>query len=64
MACPGIGAAFGEGDEMAFDFNASVVTNTTKKQELRGAAVPRERADIVAAGGFLEVLKVAAAAGR
>jgi 3-isopropylmalate/(R)-2-methylmalate dehydratase small subunit len=57
MICPGISAAFEEGDELELDFDRAVVKNLTRGTELSGSPLSPDLINIVQQGGILAVLQ-------
>ena len=57
MACKGVAALFGEGDQLQLDFEKALVKNLTTGKELRGPALSPDLIKIVQAGGILALLK-------
>lgn len=57
MECPGVAAAFEEGDIAEVSFERATVTNTRTGVSLSGRAVPTELRAIVAAGGLFPLLE-------
>jgi 3-isopropylmalate dehydratase small subunit len=57
IACPGVYAAFGDGDQLELSVEAARVRNLTTGVELQGRTWTPDMLAIVAAGGLLEVLK-------
>jgi 3-isopropylmalate/(R)-2-methylmalate dehydratase small subunit len=62
LVCPGVSAAFKEGEDLELDFENSTVRNLSQGTELKGAALPADLVNIVNSGGILEVLKQEVAA--
>ena len=57
LACPGIGAACEEGDEVEFDLETGLVRNLTREIELSAPPYTADMLDIVRRGGLMEVLR-------
>jgi 3-isopropylmalate/(R)-2-methylmalate dehydratase small subunit len=57
LECPGVVAAFAEGDEAAFDLEAGTVRNVTRGLDLQGRPWAPEMLQIAAAGGLIEQLR-------
>lgn len=57
MECPGIDAAFEEGDIAEVSFEAGTVVNTRTGTHLSGRPIPAELRKVVAAGGLFAVLE-------
>lgn len=57
VVCPGVSAAFEDGDELELDVVSARVRNTTRGVELEGVPYTAEMLEIVEKGGLLEVLK-------
>jgi 3-isopropylmalate dehydratase small subunit len=57
VACPGVHDAFADGDELELVVREALVRNPGRGIELQGRPWTPDMADIVAAGGLLEVLK-------
>ena len=57
VACPGVHDAFADGDELELAVREAPVRNRGSGVELQGRPWTPDMADIVAAGGLLEVLK-------
>jgi 3-isopropylmalate dehydratase small subunit len=57
VACPGVHDAFADGDELELAVREALVRNPGRGIELKGRPWTPDMADIVAAGGLLEVLK-------
>ena len=57
IACPGVLDAFADGDELELAVREARVRNIGRGLELQGRPWTSDMADIVAAGGLLEVLK-------
>jgi 3-isopropylmalate/(R)-2-methylmalate dehydratase small subunit len=62
-ACPGIHAAFKDGDEFDVDTNSEIVKDLTSGKNLRAEALPPNIQHILKQGGLVEVTK-AKLAGR
>lgn len=54
--CPGVSAAFKEGDEAQVDFEAFTVTNLRGGQALKAAPIPERLLTITRAGGLYEFM--------
>jgi len=54
--CPGVGAAFDEGDVARIDFMSGKVENVTRGTTLQGKPLERLLAEIVVAGGVIPML--------
>ncbi len=57
LACPGVGAAFSEGDGIELDLASGLVRNVRSAAELRGEPLPPEMREILAGGGMLAALR-------
>ena len=57
LACPGVAAAFDDGDELEVDLATATVRNLGRGTTLTGQRWTDDMAAVVAAGGLLEVLK-------
>jgi len=57
LACPGIRAICGDGDEVEFDLASGEVRNLSRGVTLRGRPYTRDMLEIVERGGLLEVLR-------
>ncbi len=57
LACPGIGAACEDGDEIEIDIRSGVVRNVTRGAVLQARPYTEDMLAIVEQGGLLEVLK-------
>lgn len=57
IACPGVRAAFEEGDEIELDVESAVVRNLSRGTELHGHPYTDDMLEIMRRGGLLEVLK-------
>jgi len=57
MECPGVAAAFEEGDVAVVSFEQATVTNARTGVSLTGRAIPPELRIIVAAGGLFPLLE-------
>ena len=58
VACPGVRDAFADGDELELAVREARVRNVGRDIDLQGRPWTPDMAEIVAAGGLLEVLKV------
>jgi len=56
LECPGVSAAFKEGDEAQADFDAFTVTNLRSGQALKAAPIPERLLNITRAGGLYEFM--------
>ena len=56
MECPGVAAAFEEGDPAEVSFDESVVINKRTGARLAGRPIPAELRAVVAAGGLFPLL--------
>ena len=59
LACPGVAAAFENGDRAEVDLASGEVRNATSSSVLRGEPLPPEMREILGAGGILAALAVA-----
>jgi 3-isopropylmalate/(R)-2-methylmalate dehydratase small subunit len=57
MECPGVDAAFQEGETAEVDFDASVVRNITCGVTLQGRPIPPQLMELVKAGGIYPLLE-------
>ncbi|HEY7655685.1 MAG TPA: 3-isopropylmalate dehydratase [Burkholderiales bacterium] len=57
MECPGVDAAFQEGETAEVDFDASVVRNVTRGVTLQGRPIPPQLMELVKAGGIYPLLE-------
>ena len=57
MECPGVDAAFQEGETAEVDFDASVVRNITRGVTLPGRPIPPKLMELVKAGGIYPLLE-------
>jgi len=57
MECPGVSAAFDEGDVAEVDFLAGTVVNATKGTALPAKKLPPKLLDLLAAGGVYPLLE-------
>jgi 3-isopropylmalate/(R)-2-methylmalate dehydratase small subunit len=57
LACPGVAAAFADGDVAEVDLATGQVRNPGSGTVLRGEPLPPEMREILAAGGILAVLR-------
>jgi 3-isopropylmalate/(R)-2-methylmalate dehydratase small subunit len=57
MECPGVDAAFQEGETAEVDFDASVVRNITRGVTLQGRPIPPQLMELVKAGGIYPLLE-------
>ena len=57
MECPGVDAAFQEGETAEVDFDASVVRNVTRGVTLQGRPIPPKLMELVKAGGIYPLLE-------
>lgn len=57
MECPGVDAAFEEGETAEVDFEASVVRNVTRGGTLQGRPIPAKLMELVKAGGIYPLLE-------
>lgn len=57
MECPGVAAAFEEGDVAAVSFEDASIVNTRTGVRLTGRAMPPELRAVVAAGGLFPLLE-------
>jgi 3-isopropylmalate/(R)-2-methylmalate dehydratase small subunit len=66
VVCPGVHAAFAEGEEMELDLTTARVRNVTRDVQLQGQPYAPEMLRILEKGGLLNVLKerLAAQSGR
>lgn len=62
MVCPGVSAAFKDGEELEVDIDSGVVKNLTTGKSLRGEALPQKVPHILKQGGLVEVTKAKLAA--
>lgn len=62
MVCPGIHAAFKDGDELEVDIDSGVVKNLTSGKTLKAEALPANIQHILKSGGLVEVTKAKLAA--
>jgi len=62
MVCPGISAAFKDGEELEVDIDSGVVKNLTTGKSLRAEALPLDIQQILKQGGLVEVTKAKLAA--
>lgn len=57
LACPGVAAAFEEGDEIEFDVRSGLVRNATRGVVLHAEPYTGDMLQILDQGGLLEVLR-------
>lgn len=57
LECPGVHAAFTEGEEADVDFDAAMVRNVTRGTALSGKPVPPSLMALVQAGGVYQLLE-------
>lgn len=57
IECPGIHAAFEEGEVAEVDFESASVRNVTRNRELKGRATPPRLLDLLKAGGIYPLLE-------
>jgi 3-isopropylmalate/(R)-2-methylmalate dehydratase small subunit len=57
IECPGVHAAFEEGDEAEVDFAAARVVNATRGRSLSGKPLPEALARLMQAGGLFPLLE-------
>ena len=57
LECPGVHAAFEEGEIAEVDFETAVVKNVTRGTTLAGRAMPPKLLDLVKAGGIYPLLE-------
>ncbi len=57
MVCPGVGAAFKDGEELEVDIDSGVVKNLTTGKSLKAEALPPNIQHILKQGGLVEVTK-------
>ncbi|MDH4149021.1 MAG: 3-isopropylmalate dehydratase [Betaproteobacteria bacterium] len=57
LECPGVHAAFSEGEEAEVDFENARVRNITRKQSLTGKPLPASLMALVQAGGVYPLLE-------
>jgi 3-isopropylmalate dehydratase small subunit len=57
LACPGVQAAFEEGDEMEVDLKKAIVRNRTQGTDLTGRPYTADMLTIIEKGGLMNVLK-------
>ena len=57
MVCPGIHAAFRDGDQLSVDIDSGVVRNLTSGMTLKAEALPPNIQHILKSGGLVEVTK-------
>ena len=57
MVCPGIHAAFKDGEELEVDIDSGVVKNVTTGKVLKAEALPPNIQNILKRGGLVEVTK-------
>ena len=57
MACPGIAAAFEEGDIARVDFQKATVRNTSSGKTLQAKGLPPKLLDLLEAGGIYALLE-------
>lgn len=57
VACPGVHAAFDEGDELELELETATVKNLTKKIVLKGQPYTEDMIQIIKKGGLMNVLK-------
>src|SRR5882672_6391030 len=62
MVCPGISAAFKDGNEIEVDIDTGVVKNLTSGKALKAEALPPNIQHILKQGGLVEVTKAKLAA--
>jgi 3-isopropylmalate/(R)-2-methylmalate dehydratase small subunit len=62
MVCPGINAAFKDGDELEVDIDSGIVKNLTSGKSLTAEALPPNIQHILKQGGLVEVTKAKLAA--
>jgi len=62
MVCPGISAAFEDGEELEVDIDSGVVKNLTTGKSLKAEALPPNIQHILKQGGLVEVTKAKLAA--
>jgi 3-isopropylmalate/(R)-2-methylmalate dehydratase small subunit len=60
MACPGVAAAFEEGQQLEFDMAAARVTNLTTGVSLSGPPMSEDLVRIIEQGGILPLLRARA----
>lgn len=57
MVCPGVHAAFKDGDELEVDIDSGAVKNVTTGKSLKAEALPPNIQNILKKGGLVEVTK-------
>ena len=57
LECPGVDAAFEEGDVAEVDFETATVRNVTRNRTLEGRRMPPQLMDLVKAGGIYPLLE-------
>ena len=57
IVCPGVSAAFEEGDELELELESARVRNITRRKELKGEILSKDMLGIIAKGGIIPALR-------